>query len=131
MTTKRRNTRHSNHGKLTARLVIGLTAASLAVPAMAAGHTDAGGPASTNGVADIGAGAGGSGIVLHRDGSKAVPFNADTSPATAAPSSGGGFDWGDAMIGAGATAALVALIGAAGFTVRSRRRVTPAAPAQS
>ena len=39
-------------------------------------------------------------FVLRRDGSKAVPFVADLGPK--APATAGGFDWGDAAIGAGA-----------------------------
>jgi hypothetical protein len=65
-------------------------------------------------------------VVLHRDGSKAVSFVAEPSGAAPATDSGGGFDWGDAMIGAGGALALVALIGAAGITVRSRRQVASA-----
>lgn len=49
-------------------------------------------------------------VVLHRDGSKAVPFVADVAPtgATAAD----GFDWGDAAVGGGAVM-IVGLLGLA------------------
>jgi len=53
-----------------------------------------------------------SGQILHRDGSKAVPFVADLQPDIAA-AAGEGFDWGDAAVGAAAALGLVALAGAA------------------
>ena len=59
-------------------------------------------------------------LVLHRDGSKAVPFVANVSVDHA--TSGDGFDWGDAMIGAGAVLGIAAL-GAAGLTLRRRTAV--------
>jgi hypothetical protein len=55
---------------------------------------------------------------LRRDGSKAVPFVADLEPDIAA-AAGEGFDWGDAAVGAGAAIALVAL-GGAGLALRGR-----------
>ena len=57
--------------------------------------------------------------VLRRDGSKAVPLVADLQPDIAAPG-GGGFDWGDAAVGAGAVIGLAAL-GGAGLALRGRR----------
>jgi hypothetical protein len=49
-------------------------------------------------------------VVLHRDGSKAVPFVADVAP-TGAPAADG-FDWGDAAVGGGAVM-IVGLLGLA------------------
>jgi hypothetical protein len=60
-------------------------------------------------------------LVLHRDGAKAAPFVADVGVSHAA-ASGEGFDWGDAMIGAGAVLGIAAL-GAAGLTLRRRTAV--------
>ena len=56
---------------------------------------------------------------------------ADVSPTGPAVESGNGVDWGDAMIGAGGAIALIAVVGAGGLTVRSRRHVEPAATAHS
>jgi hypothetical protein len=120
MATQGIRTNRGRRHKLITGLVVGLSAATMALPAVAAGRTDAGAtPAET------------SGTTLHRDGSKAVPFVANVSPTPPVVHSGTGFDWGDAMIGAGGAVALVALIGAGGLTIRSRRDVEPAAPAQS
>src|SRR5215211_973427 len=60
-------------------------------------------------VADPGKGSGASVSVpaLRRDGSKAVPFVADLGPEAAATE--GGFDWGDAGIGAGAALVLTTM----------------------
>jgi hypothetical protein len=56
--------------------------------------------------------------VLRRDGSKATPFVADLEPAG---STAGGFDWGDAGVGAGA-ALLLTMSGVGGaMLVRNRR----------
>ena len=60
-------------------------------------------------------------LVLHRDGAKAVPFVADVGVSHPA-ASGDGFDWGDAMIGAGAVLGIAAL-GATGLTLRRRTAV--------
>jgi hypothetical protein len=60
-----------------------------------------------------------SGRLLRRDGSKAVPFVADLG--TKSPSTAGGFDWGDAGIGAGAAFALTA-IGVGGMLALGSRR---------
>src|SRR5215216_4603927 len=62
---------------------------------------------------------GGGAVTLHRDGSKAVPFVAHVG--TEASASTGGFDWGDAGIGAGAGFA-VTMIGLGGLLVLSNRR---------
>ena len=55
--------------------------------------------------------------VLRRDGSGAVPFVADLSPQAGPADSG--FDWGDAMIGAGTACGLMLL--GAGALVLARR----------
>jgi hypothetical protein len=109
--------------KLGIRLVLALAAVSLVLPAGAAAYT-------VSGDFTGGAAAASHQIVLHRDGSQAVPFDATPTAATSAASSSGGFDWADAMIGAGVALGLVALIGAGGFTVRNRRRIAAAGPAQ-
>ena len=118
----------SNRRRLVRGLVLALTAASLAIPAAAAARpvgvahvegSDQAGQA-TAAVPDQGT------VTLHRDGSKAVPFVAEPSGTSTA----GAFDWGDAMIGAGGAVALIALIGAGGFTLRVRQRMTPATPSQ-
>jgi hypothetical protein len=118
MGTRRRSTRR----RLGIRSVLALAAVSLVLPAGAAAYTV---PGDFTG----GATAASPQIVLHRDGSQAVPFDATPTGATSAPSSSGGFDWGDAMIGAGIALGLVALIGAGGLTVRNRRRIATAGPA--
>jgi len=62
-------------------------------------------------------------VVLRRDGSQAEPTVVFDSPSA----SGDGFDWSDAAVGAGAAMALVALSGAALFTVRRRAGGLPSA----
>jgi hypothetical protein len=62
-------------------------------------------------------------VALRRDGSQAEPTVVSDSPSY----SGDGFDWGDAAVGAGAAMALVALGGAALFTVRRRPGGLPSA----
>ena len=62
--------------------------------------------------------------VLRRDGSTAVPFAAEAGPQAA--SADEGFDWGDAIIGAGSAYALILLASGALVLVRRRRpRVQP------
>ena len=62
------------------------------------------------------------GPALRRDGSKAVPFVADLGPR--APATAGGFDWGDAAIGAGAiTGAMV--LGLGGVLSFRRLKASP------
>ena len=105
--------------RASAKLAGGLAAAALALPAAAAGYTVPGDP--------TGAGTGGAthastSLVLHRDGSKAVPFVGGTSAGDT--STGGGFDWGDAAIGAGAVLGIAAL-GGAGMTLRRRTVGSP------
>ena len=70
-------------------------------------------------------GSGHSGIVLRRDGSRAVPFVADVGPEATATSDG--FDWGDAGIGATAMLALAGIAAGAGLFLgrRPRRSHTP------
>jgi hypothetical protein len=75
-------------------------------------------------------------IVLHRDGSEATPFVAEVGTASTSTSasavSSGGFDWGDAAIGAGAALLATALaIGASSAlsgrrSSRSTKTVSPA-----
>jgi hypothetical protein len=62
-------------------------------------------------------------VALRRDGSQAEPTVVSASPSD----SGDGFDWGDAAVGAGAAMTLVALGGAALFTVRRRPGGLPSA----
>ena len=66
--------------------------------------------------------------VLRRDGSKAESFIASpgepTSVAGSPTSTSDGFDWTSAAVGAGASMALVALVGVALLTVRTRRSAT-------
>jgi hypothetical protein len=102
-------------GRASAKVAGVLAAASLAIPAGAAGYAV---PADPTGPSNAATTHKASGLVLHRDGSKAVPFVADVSGRDAAP--GGGFDWGDALIGAGAAALGIAAIGGVGLTMRRR-----------
>ena len=125
--------------KLVTTLAVGLSAALMAVPTIAAALPAVGptaGSAISTGRAtaqDAAPAPAAPGITLHRDGSKAEPFVADVSPSVPAVESGNGFDWGDAMIGAGGAIALIAVVGAGAgaLTVRSRRHVEPAATARS
>jgi hypothetical protein len=115
-------------GRASAKLVGVVAAASLAIPAAASAyptgsdalvlHRD--GSKAVPFVADVS-----KPIVLHRDGSKAVPFVADVStPRVAAASDG--FDWGDAGIGAGAVLGIAALGGVGLLTLRRHRPVSAA-----
>ena len=65
----------------------------------------------------------GSDVVLRRDGSQAQAFVADVGPQSPA-SSGDGFDWGDAAIGAGAGLAAALLVGSGAAAIRRRRLQT-------
>lgn len=66
----------------------------------------------------------GSEPVLRRDGSTAVPFAAEAGPQTA--SADEGFDWGDAIIGAGSAYGVILLASGALVLIRRRRpRVQP------
>jgi hypothetical protein len=65
----------------------------------------------------------GSGLVLRRDGSKAVPFVTVTVPAAAHGTNP--FDWGDAGIGAVSGAAAVLLAAAGGRAVRRGHSHSP------
>jgi hypothetical protein len=69
---------------------------------------------------------GGGTVTLHRDGSQAVPFVADVGTETSAPT--GGFDWGDAGIGAASLLGMIALGlgGAMAIGHRRRRGTQPA-----
>ena len=106
-------------------LAVGVTATALAVPGAAAGFSSTGddlaGPpsASTPPTPQENA------VVVRRDGSAAVPFVADVSSESPTAAAGSGFDWGDAAIGAGAALGIIALLGAGGIAIRSRRHVAP------
>ena len=109
----------SNRRRLVRGLVLALTAASLAIPTAAAAlpvgaHV---GVSDQAGQAAQGQGSGGGG-------------GGESSGTSTAGESTGTFDWGDAMIGAGGALALIAAIGAGGFTLRARQRMTPATPSQ-
>lgn len=66
--------------------------------------------------------AGGDDIVLRRDGSKAVPFQKTVEPAGTDLRGAGGFDWGDAGVGAGAAALAAALAAAGAVSLRGARQ---------
>ena len=57
--------------------------------------------------------------VLRRDGSQAAPFVAEIGPTANSP--GTGFDWGDALIGAGVAYAAILLATGAVVLIRRRR----------
>ena len=103
-----------------ATLAGALAAAALAVPAGAAGYAAPGDSARSTSSGHSGSADTHGALVLHRDGSKAVPFVADVGARDA--TTGGGFDWGDALIGAGAALGIAAL-GGAGLTLRRRTAV--------
>jgi hypothetical protein len=118
-TGQARRLRTRIRGHLPAKLAVALTAAALALPAAAAGYTVPGDP---TGGGQSAATADTSGLVLHRDGSKAVPFVAEVGAqdvAAGGTATAGGFDWGDAFIGAGAALGIAA-IGGIGLTIRRR-----------
>jgi len=131
MATQGIRTNRVKRHKLITALAVGLSAAAMAIPAGAAGRTDPGGVTAATVPAAPTAASSGDTTTLRRDGSKAVSFVADVTPTVATVDSGNGFDWGDAMIGAGGAVALIAVIGAGGLTVLRRRHVEPAAPART
>jgi hypothetical protein len=63
------------------------------------------------------------GVVLHRDGSKAVPFVADLAPT--GTQAADGFDWGDAAVGLGA-GLIVAVLGLGAIGAYGGRRTQTA-----
>ena len=65
----------------------------------------------------------GGALMLHRDGSRAVPFVADLTR-TAAPAADG-FDWGDAAVGLGA-GLIVGVLGVAAIGAHGGRRAQTA-----
>jgi hypothetical protein len=103
-----------------AKLAAAVAAAALVAPAAAAGYAAPGDSGASTAPGQGGAPDRGGALVLHRDGSKAVPFVADVGVRDAA--TGDGFDWEDAMIGGGAVLGIAAL-GAAGLTLRRRTAV--------
>jgi hypothetical protein len=117
-TTSTERRRRRTATKRTA-LVVG--AAMMVAPA-AAGAYPAPAPAQLIASTNQAQSASSPGFVQHRDGSKAVPFVADVSPK--APAATGGFDWGDAGIGAGVAAGAIAL-GMTGVLGARRLRSTP------
>jgi hypothetical protein len=62
-----------------------------------------------------------SALALRRDGSQAEPFVANVGASAPAASSGDGFDWESAAVGAGVAIAMMALGGAALIAVRRHR----------
>ena len=68
------------------------------------------------------------GIVLRRDGSKAVQAPANLNPSETAPPAAERFDWGDAGIGAAAAVATLLLTSAGMRLVRRPRHPAPRAP---
>ena len=116
----------SNRRRLVRGLVLALTAASLAIPAAAAARPV--GVAHPGGT--VPAAEDQSTATPPGDGSGGGQVVAEPSGTTTAGNSAGAFDWGDAMIGAGGALALIALIGAGGFTLRARQRMTPATSSQ-
>jgi hypothetical protein len=104
--------------RASAKLAGALAAAALAVPAGASGYAVSGDVSGSGHTATPPTAAG---LVLHRDGSQAVPFVAEVG---ARDTAGGGFDWGDALIGAGAALGIAA-IGGAGLTMRRRGTLDP------
>jgi len=102
-----------------------VTATALARPAGAgpgAGLANLSNPPSSVSAASASAPSTGE-LVLHRDGSRAVPFVADVTPTEAR--SADGFDWGDAAIGLGA-GLLVSALGIAAIGAHGGRRAQTA-----
>jgi hypothetical protein len=104
----------SSKTRFTTILATGLIAAAL-VPASAAAFTD-------SGTENAGAGA------LPKQASEADPFVAEVAPELAQPASIGddGFQWGDAVIGAGVMLAGIAVALAAAGALRTGRKRYPA-----
>ena len=107
------------------KLLIAVIAAALAVPTAAgAAPVDFAGPNGSAPQAGQGNGNGGGeqAVVLRRDGSKAEPFTANVGGTTVSTATtiDDGFAWGDAAIGAGATAGLIAIAGGSALALRRR-----------
>jgi hypothetical protein len=118
MATNRKNTHQpSSRRMLVSGLALALIATALAIPGAATAkpvgaHVSVSDQAGQATAQDQSSGGGGGG---------GEPSGTSTA---------GAFDWGDAMIGAGGAVALIVLIGAGGFTLRVRQRMTPATPSQ-
>jgi len=147
ITTKSRPTRKARYSVLA--LALGVCA--LAIPATASGGStqpeDGGAVAAGNAhrtptelaqttAAGEPSGSSGSGVVDSSDASPNTILRGAHEPSTAEPTfvadsagtTGEGFDWASAAVGAGAAMALVALAGAALLTARRRAPVSPSAP---
>lgn len=96
------------------RLVVALTALSLALPAIAAAHTDP--PYDPGQAAQSGTG-------------QAQPLSSQPAPRAGVSTEQTGFDWGDAGIGAGVTLCLVAVTG--GALLAYKRGAAPFRPVTS
>ncbi len=99
----------------------GLAAVAIALPATA-GAAPAIEPAQPGATPDHAQLASSTGLALHRDPSKAVPFVADVGPQV--PSAGSSFAWGDAAIGAGVMTGAIAL-GLGGVLGARRLKASP------
>ena len=114
--------------RITAGIATGLIAAVL-VPAAAIGYTDTGTPTA-------GGGSDSTFVQLPRSADAAVPFVADVSPelnqaqASQQPTAIGddGFQFADALIGAGAALVVIAVVLAASGAIGTRRRRYQGAP---
>jgi hypothetical protein len=128
MATEPTRTNRTARHKLITALAVGLAAAVMAIPAaVATGRAVPGGAVLATGPAATASDT----TTVRPDGSKAAPLAGHVSPTATTVDSGNGFDWGDAMIGAGGAVALIAVIGAGGLTVVRRRHLEPAVPART
>jgi hypothetical protein len=115
----------SNPHKFARPLAVALAVSALAAPVAAVAPAAAKVYGPTSATPQTTQSSDASGVVLRRDGSRAVPFVADVGP-EATPTSDG-LDWGDAGIGATAMLALAAIVAGAGLVLgrRPRRSHTP------
>jgi hypothetical protein len=108
-------------------LAVGLTATALAIPGAAAGFSSTGDELTGPPSASTPPTPSEQTVVMRRDGSRAVPFVAWVNGTPPAAAAGSDFDWGDAAIGAGTALGIVALLGASGMAIRSRRHLAASA----